>query len=75
MGRRYKVIIRYREPSYERVSGPKAEPYRWTFEMLATDAADAQRRAVGEFRQVERESGVGWAREIEGIDISQGDRL
>jgi len=70
MLRRFKVTIRYREPTYERATGPKPAPYRWTYDMLATDDEDARRRAVEEFRTVERQSSVSWARVIEGIDVN-----
>jgi len=70
MGRRYEVTIRYREPSYERAVGRKAEPYRWTYEIVSDDDADARKRAVGKFREMERLSSVGWIREIEQIDVT-----
>jgi hypothetical protein len=71
MARRYEVTIRYREPTYEKAVGPKAEPYRWTYEMVADDEVDARKRALGEFREMERLSSVGWRREIEAIDVRQ----
>jgi hypothetical protein len=74
MDRRYTVVIRYREPGYELVSGPKAEPYRWTYEIVAVDAGEAQRKAVREFRAIEQQSSVGWAREIEDVEISRAAR-
>jgi len=70
MLRRFKVTIRYREPTYERATGPKAAPYRWTYDMLASDGEEARRRAIDEFRSVERQSGVSWTREIEGVDVN-----
>jgi hypothetical protein len=69
MGRQYQVTIRYREPTYEKAVGPKAEPYRWTYDMLADDEVEARKRAVGEFRKMERLSSVSWPREIERIDV------
>ena len=71
MDRRYTVVIRYREPGYELVSGPKAKPYHWTYEVVAQDAAEAQRKAVREFREIEQQSSVGWAREIEDVEITR----
>ena len=73
MGRRYEVTIRYREPSYERKVGPKAEPYRWTFEIVSDDDATARDRAVGQFREMERLSSVGWVRVIERVDVTARD--
>ena len=69
MGRRYEVTIRYREPSYEQAVGRKVEPYRWTYELVSDGDDDARKRAVGEFRKMERLSSVGWIREIEQIDV------
>jgi hypothetical protein len=69
MGRRYEVTIRYREPSYEQAVGRKAEPYRWTYEIVSDDDDDARERAVGKFREMERLSSVGWVRVIERVDV------
>lgn len=74
MGRRqaehhYEVTIRYREPSYARSVGSKAEPYRWTFEIDSDDDEHARAEAVDRFREMERLSSVGWARQIERIDV------
>ena len=70
MARRYEVTIRYREPSYEQAVGRKAEPYRWTYEIVSDDDADARQLAVGKFREMERLSSVGWIRVIERIDVT-----
>ena len=70
MAHRYEVTIRYREPSYARAAGPRAEPYRWTYEIDSDDDADARKRALGQFREMERLSSVGWVREIDSIDVT-----
>lgn len=70
MVRRYEVTIRYREPSYERAAGPRAEPFRWTYEIVSDDDDSARRRAVSQFREMERLSSVGWVREIDSIDVT-----
>ena len=61
----YKVLINYREPTYQRDRPPT--PFRWTFIVTATSASHACDEAVAEFRRIERLSSVGWVREIVGV--------
>jgi len=62
--RPYRVTIQYREPTYEMVAGQKAEPYGWTFRVVARTDDEARDQAVMEFRMMEKLSGVGWTRDI-----------
>ena len=66
---KYRVTLRYREPSYERVTGPRAEPYRWTFPVDAETTMDALAEAIGAFRDMERLSSAGWHRKIVRAEI------
>jgi hypothetical protein len=60
----FRVTIHYREPTYELHAGPKADPYWWTFRIMARTAAEALKRAISTFREMESLSSVGWTREI-----------
>ena len=66
---RYHVTLRYREPTYERVAGPRAEPYRWTFPVEAETTMEALAEAIGAFRDMERLSSAGWHRKIVRAEI------
>ncbi len=65
----YRVTIHYREPTYEAATGPKATPYRWTFSVVARTDRRAGALAIDEFREIERQSGVSWIREIVKLDL------
>jgi len=60
----YRVVIEYREPTYAARAGPSAKTYRGTFRVEARSPASAEVLAREEFREMERLSSVGWAREI-----------
>jgi hypothetical protein len=66
----FRVRIAYREPTYERYRGaPLAEPYTWVFAIHALDATQAKTLALAEFKALARNSGVGWRREVVGIEL------
>ena len=67
----YRVVIHYREPSYESRHGRKDEPYRWTFQVRARSDDDAVDFAVAEFEEIERKSSVSWTREIVGVFVER----
>jgi hypothetical protein len=69
--RRFRVVVHYCEPTYASHSESEARTYRWTYKILAFDPAQAERRARAEFREVERQSSVGWTREIVRVEISE----
>jgi len=62
--RRYRVVIEYCEPTYATHSGSPAKTYRGTFEVKAYSPEGAEALARQEFREMERLSSVGWARDI-----------
>lgn len=70
MSTSYRVVIEYREPTHAARAGTPRRPYRWVYrvEGAAPDAAAA--RALAEFRAVERESSVGWPREVVRVVVS-----
>ena len=70
-GTLYKVVVSYREPSYEDLTGPRAAPYRWTYAIVAESEEEARRRALSEFREVSRLSSVGWWREVVGVEVRE----
>lgn len=65
----YKVTVSYREPSYEERAGPRANPYQWTYTVLAGSEEQARRRALEEFEEVTRLSSVGWSRQVVAVDV------
>ena len=70
-GTLYKVVVSYREPSYEEQTGPREAPYRWTYVILAESEEQARQRALSEFREVSRLSSVGWWREVVAIEVRE----
>lgn len=62
--REYRVRIEYREPTYCSPSGPRPEPYSWVFVVQARSEPAAIASAIAWFRDVARQSSVGWVREI-----------
>ena len=66
----YTVTIHYREPSYEQTGKPRAEPYRFTYDVHAEGADRARELAIAEFERVTRESSVGWVREIVEVEVA-----
>jgi len=63
----YRVTILYREPSYERARGRRADPYSWSFEVEALSVDSARAEAMRRFDELARNSGVGWVRRIERV--------
>ncbi|MBX5480239.1 MAG: hypothetical protein IRZ16_00095 [Myxococcaceae bacterium] len=68
--RAWLVRILYREPTYELNSGPRREPYCWTYRITAETEDRAIAQALEEFRLMERHSSVGWVRVITGTEVS-----
>ncbi len=68
--RAWLVRILYREPTYELESGPKKDPYSWTYRIEAETEERAISMALDEFRMMERQSSVGWIRVICGTEVS-----
>jgi hypothetical protein len=70
MTQRFTVRIEFREPTFEAVTWPRAEPFCWTLEdVQARDEDEARRVAVERFKELEMLSGVGWVREIESVCV------
>ncbi len=61
---RYYVTLFYVEPTYAARCGVPPREYRGGFDVEAPDPVSAMKRARELFREVERRSSVGWAREI-----------
>lgn len=68
--RAFLVRIFYREPTYELTSGPKKDPYSWTYRITAESEERSIALALEEFRMMERHSSVGWVRVITGTEVS-----
>jgi len=62
---RYRVTIKYSEPTYAQARGIDVLSYVGVFNVMATDPDDAVERATELFHEAQRSSGVSWAREIE----------
>ncbi len=69
--RNYHVLIKYAEPTYASHSGGQARVYRWTYRFAALSATQAEALAVKDFREMEKLSSVGWARDIVGITTTE----
>jgi len=71
----YKVLIPYREPTYElrRAGGPRRKPFLSGFRVLATSEQAAIEKAVRQFKDRARSSSVNWVREIDhaGIQVER----
>lgn len=63
MTRGYRVVVEYREPSYElRLGSDRA--YTISYDVLAESPGDAVRQGLDEFHATARLSNVGWSREV-----------
>ncbi len=62
--REYKVVVEYSEPTYASRQDGEPRTYHWTYFYQAHSPREAEELARKEFRKVERESSVGWARDI-----------
>jgi hypothetical protein len=60
----FRVTINYREPEYEARRGKRAQPFRWTYRIAASDADRAAAAGVDEFQATARASSVSWRRDI-----------
>jgi hypothetical protein len=69
--RTFLVRIFYREPTYELQSGPRPEPYSWTYRIHSESEEGAIQQALEEFRNMERQSSVGWVRVITGTELKE----
>ena len=69
--REYRVRIEYREPTFHPDGGPRDTPYTWTFRVRASSEEAALALARDEFRDVERQSGVGWVRVIVSTTVEE----
>lgn len=68
--RRFKIAIKYREPTYELGAGRKPEPFiGGSFEIPAEDAVEALRIALRRFDEMQKLSSVGWVREVVHVEI------
>lgn len=63
MARGYRVVVEYREPSYELRVG-KDRVYTIAYDVRAGSAGEAVREGLDEFHQTARLSNVGWSREV-----------
>lgn len=62
---KYRVIIIFREPSFEIRRNIKREsPFTIEYTVEAPNEKEAQERAVARFRKIEKESSVHWGRNI-----------
>ena len=66
----YRVTVSYREPDYEARVGPRLNPYRWTYTIVADGEEQARLSALLEFRQMTMLSSVGWHRVVVGVDVA-----
>ena len=73
----YRVLIPYREPTYEmrRPEGVRPQPFTSEFEVSAACDEDAVDEAVRRFKARELQSSVAWVREIDhpGIRVQRMD--
>lgn len=68
--RAFLVRILYREPTYELKTGPRREPFSWTYRIAADTEERAIALALEEFRTMEKHSSVGWVRVITGTEVT-----
>ena len=66
MGKRatYTVRIHYREPTRKRKTPNRKRPYHLTYRITASSGEEAKRRAIDEFRHVQKLPKAGWPQEI-----------
>jgi hypothetical protein len=64
----WRVMIRYREPTYERHAGDNIKLFHFTYRISATSADAATKIARAVFHETTHLSNVGWRREI--LDIT-----
>lgn len=62
--RSYRVVIEYCEPTYATHTNSQPKTYRGTFVVKAYSPEGAETIARQEFREMEKLSSVGWARDI-----------
>jgi hypothetical protein len=73
--RPFKVTVFYREPDFEARIAPRAEPFRWTYQIKASSPTAAASAAAAEFAETARLSSVSWRRDIIAIDTAETDEL
>lgn len=69
--RDFRVRIAYQEPTYRSPTGPRPDPYVWTFTVRARSKKAALALATDEFRDMERQSSVGWVRVIVSTTVEE----
>jgi len=67
--KKFKVLIMYREPTFELRIGPKASPFTCTYNIKAVDETAAIAGAIKEFRMTASQSSVGWVRNIVSAEV------
>lgn len=50
-------------------SGPRQDPYSWTYTLAAGDKQTAIELAVAEFEAIARLSQVGWVRKVIAVEV------
>ena len=64
-GRLFKVVLHYREPTYEARNGRREHPYRFSTEVVAIDQEHAREKATAELFALSAKSGVSWIIQVE----------
>ncbi len=65
----YRVRIHYREPTCELYAGAKDQPYHWVYDVDAASPQEAKELALAQFKDMERQSSVGWTRTVILIEL------
>jgi hypothetical protein len=63
VARGYRVVVEYKEPSYELRSG-EDRVYTISYDVKAGSPGEAVRQGLDEFHSTARLSSVGWSREV-----------
>lgn len=70
MPQRFRVALKYREPTYELGAGRKPEPFNGgSVEIVARDAVEALRLVLQRFDDAQRLSSVSWVRKVVRIQV------
>jgi len=64
---RWLVTIQYREPEFELRTHVRRQPFEGQYEVAADDCLVAVETALGQFRERELTSNVGWTRLVVGL--------
>jgi len=71
VGRKYSVVVQYREPTYEARHGAPEKPYRYSVEVVAIDDEHAREKAVEAFHAERAKSSVSWVIQIVRVLVSE----